>query len=1057
MALPILKTPAEFIDFYFTELKTQLGSNNFKLNKTGFIGFILNVLGNTQFDVKQYYDGLFNEAFPSTAIDNLNLQFHSALHNYQASFATPSTVVDGSFKFDLALLPTPQSGLMSRNITFGSSTSVIGSTLPIGIDSNSTIYSLNSLYNIDARIVNGVIVSYDAQIIEPGAQKTVSMTLDLATLPIIAATQSTTTESTYTVPYYTPGTHYLLSIPLVINDMISGLTVSVLNSNTNVSTQYTISNDKSIYGPTSTVIFETLGPNNTLNLELGSGVNGAYIPSGSILTILLQTSKGSAGNITPSNNITSKITPLTGYTQSAIITDTYSTGVISSIIDLSKFATPTINTSTGGADVLTGGTLRQALIKYIQSNDYLITDLDYNNYLSASFKDHYVSFGKVLLASNTMYLYIPLTNKYDLPYSVSTMPIEATIFETTKYTDTLGNSVVYHPTATLNGSNVISPFYYKYDTLFRSYRGYSLNDNSLFYYTTVNSKDVNNIQVTNKVPYVSVRLTYHHNTIAPFTIISLESFEDISSYTIAPAFASVSVASPSVSMVTNTSTHIIPTVRKSGITTTTSIVIAISDTFISAIDVSLFPLSGTLLIDTEEILYTGRDLIANTFTGLTRGANGTVVSAHIISSVIDDLTLSNASIDFIFGVIATTLTANVAVADTTITVSDTTYFPASGIIGIGTEQMSYGGKTATTLTGIVRGINTTVITTHVIGDSVFEATTSTAAIASPELYLGVIPAITQLVVTLDNTNISGGLNSTYDFSAYQLINISDYLFIKDFNTVGSTPITITSAISSIDTVFNISSTSLFLSTGGYGKIGTEIIYYTGKTPTSLTGITRGLRGTTASSYSTIEVIYTLGVNELSVPVIDSTQYTADSVFIQTQITNKLSTLTIPTQRSLSDETQVRFLNTNSISLADIKAIVYNGSSYISNIILPLKVSIYLLLSNQLITSNSANVANDISTLKLTIAQALVNSYSGVKIRVSDADLVLICKAIAYVDDANITFTDSSATPVQIPNNEINVKPDIDILSGMVKAQRLNYVPPLWNWDINNISVTYTIQ
>ena len=54
---------------------------------------------------------------------------------------------------------------------------------------------------------------------------------------------------------------------------------------------------------------------------------------------------------------------------------------------------------------------------------------------------------------------------------------------------------------------------------------------------------------------------------------------------------------------------------------------AVSST-ITVDSVSQFPATGTLLIDSEQITYTTLNSSANTITGLTRGANGTVAAAH---------------------------------------------------------------------------------------------------------------------------------------------------------------------------------------------------------------------------------------------------------------------------------------------------------------------------------------------------------------------------------------------------------------------------------------------
>lgn len=51
-------------------------------------------------------------------------------------------------------------------------------------------------------------------------------------------------------------------------------------------------------------------------------------------------------------------------------------------------------------------------------------------------------------------------------------------------------------------------------------------------------------------------------------------------------------------------------------------------------------------------------------------------------------------------------------AVTTITVDDTTHFPASGEVIIDTERITYTGKTGTTFTGCTRGANSTAAASH---------------------------------------------------------------------------------------------------------------------------------------------------------------------------------------------------------------------------------------------------------------------------------------------------------------------------------------------------------
>lgn len=65
-----------------------------------------------------------------------------------------------------------------------------------------------------------------------------------------------------------------------------------------------------------------------------------------------------------------------------------------------------------------------------------------------------------------------------------------------------------------------------------------------------------------------------------------------------------------------------------------------------------------------------------------------------------------------FSSIATQLNGAINASVTTLTVDDTTSFPASGNLVCNTEEMSYTGKTPTTFTGVTRGVNGTTAAVH---------------------------------------------------------------------------------------------------------------------------------------------------------------------------------------------------------------------------------------------------------------------------------------------------------------------------------------------------------
>ena len=179
-----------------------------------------------------------------------------------------------------------------------------------------------------------------------------------------------------------------------------------------------------------------------------------------------------------------------------------------------------------------------------------------------------------------------------------------------------------------------------------------------------------------------------------------------------------------------------------------------------------FEAIGTVTIGAENITYTGKT--STTFTGCTRGADSTSAATHaddatvtrstkwynitrtsgaysttadenwtstIIGGVLvmtnnidkpqfwelsDGVPLSNTKMQDLTNWPSLTL-LNGAINDsvTTLTVDSTEDFPTSGTVTIGTEDISYTGKTNTTFTGCTRGANSTSAAAHSDDDPVF--------------------------------------------------------------------------------------------------------------------------------------------------------------------------------------------------------------------------------------------------------------------------------------------------------------------------------------------------
>jgi hypothetical protein len=193
----------------------------------------------------------------------------------------------------------------------------------------------------------------------------------------------------------------------------------------------------------------------------------------------------------------------------------------------------------------------------------------------------------------------------------------------------------------------------------------------------------------------------------------------------------------------------------------------------------------------------------------------------------------------------TTLDGSITSVDTTITVDSTVGFEAVGTITIGSEDIVYTGKTATTFTGA------TVSASHSDGATVTRST----------IWYDITRASGgDYSSTADDTwtsTILGGvlvMTNFYDKPQYWALTDGTVLSSQKMQDLNNWPaLTLLAAditgtgVPSPDEIL-VDSTIDFPTAGTF-TVGTEDISYKGKTSTKFTGIGRGENGTTAATHS----------------------------------------------------------------------------------------------------------------------------------------------------------------------------------------------------------------
>ncbi len=121
---------------------------------------------------------------------------------------------------------------------------------------------------------------------------------------------------------------------------------------------------------------------------------------------------------------------------------------------------------------------------------------------------------------------------------------------------------------------------------------------------------------------------------------------------------------------------------------------------------------GKFKLGDEIITYTGKT--ATTLTGITRGVDNSESKSLAASTTTESISLFDSVENLGLSSRSTDVAAQLTTTATTLTVDSTADFEDNGFIRIGNELISYTGKTATSFTGLTRGVGGTTALQHEI-------------------------------------------------------------------------------------------------------------------------------------------------------------------------------------------------------------------------------------------------------------------------------------------------------------------------------------------------------
>jgi len=391
-----LKTPSEFVDHCWTNMKTDLNKYDIQIEKLGLIGYLTNILGWTTYDLKNYYDSLYKEAFVATSREDHNLRLHASIYGYNPDFAFCSNAV-GEFLFDFLSLPATPKDIVKREVIFS--------------DIRFNINGYNFITDYQYRFIeesNG----YYCMVYGDDNVHFIPSSTTKVKAPFYKVKQQTKIVKELVIQNYTFGTHCPFNLAMG-GKYLSDLKVHVGYSGeifnpqaqfNNFGTEFKIKTIKFLSGPDDDDVFIRKSGLFDYILEFGSGVKGSYVPTRNA-AILIYTTDGFSGNISSLSN------PIVDSCK--IVFKLYKKdGTITTSSVNKNNLKINFEYSEGGKNPPSGDELRKSIINYIQTRDNFINEKDFYNICQKYMNDFRFLFRKNSFSENTFYLERCFRDKY---------------------------------------------------------------------------------------------------------------------------------------------------------------------------------------------------------------------------------------------------------------------------------------------------------------------------------------------------------------------------------------------------------------------------------------------------------------------------------------------------------------------------------------------------------------------------------------------------------------------------------------------------------------------
>lgn len=1103
------RTPQEYIEYYTEQLKEDLQQFDIQINKLGLVGYLLNILGWTQYDSKNYADNLFKEAFVATSRDEANLYTHASIYGYVPGFATPATAT-GNFVFDFSFMPKKPTNIVKREIIFP--------------NLSFTVSGYPFVTNTEYRFIDDDGVYYAIIFDEFGNAQHIPSSSSSISAPFVNVYQVEDDDSELSIQSYDFGTYYPHTISFD-EGFISDIEVQVKESTATEYVDYDVKNVKYLENSFSNVVFLRSVEVRKYLLEFGSGVRGNYVPNARA-KINLEITHGKSGNLNISETTSAETT-------GTIIQRQFDTEDVESYIsgNVQDILSVEFEYSEGGRDSLRGDDLRSEIISFVQSRDNLISRDDYYNVNQKYEEDFEFIFRKTSFLDNVFYLCRAFRDRLQ-------DPVQATTFVQQLLSDydvetTLSGSSVYDDDYTLdpgdydyfvigtdnfgntNDSNIVSVQVGEVEeTEITCNAGSTLSggeyftintiDDEFYVWYTVNasgtdpapadkvgvqvnifSTDINSVVATKTAAQIDAQTGMSASADGAVVTVTNDDRGDVDDAADVDTGFGFSVATQGVdengvlltwTAITGAVKYLIygrddgsgnynywETYNTYFIDTgddgeTAKIITPASETVI------FYPTFGANE-ETEITCNAGSTLSGGEYFTLNSSSTEYYVWYTVDSSGTDPAPTDKTGIQV--DILSTDADSDVA-SKTATEINDNTAFYATSLASVVTISNNVTGEVtdaADNDTGFeIEVTNQGLI--EFISPFIYKLNTTMNWYEGNLLFENFIVNFNNIKDRSPDYNIPAFyFNIVYDrFQAKTSIyvkshqDISSYDFLLDIIGLNITDATLTN----VDTntwVYEYTDTN-------YGLVWEEISLEL----TIINSVgTHVLTGQTESFYQVSPVYDTLkllkysdyldNTNVINIGVMNKIVFDADKPYYLDKMYQFLTTSNFEENRLVTDEIQLKFLNTYLVESAFLEYVTEQEYNTF-DLELPLVLSVDCYVDEDYLSENTVDINEEKNSLLLALAELLQDQYTGVEICFYNSQIIDFVHTdrpffkrvtVTVKDSAGTTITDGLET-FDLRDVLDRIMADTGIDAGERKLNILKYVPPFWYWDTNNITV-----